>query len=811
MLTLWYDRPAAGPDEHDAWQRPALPIGNGRLGAMVFGGVRDERLVLNESTLWTGGPGSRHAGPGSYQPLADLSLTVETPGAVCGYRRELDPRTAVASVRYTAGGVVFVREHFASHPAQVVVVRLTAGRPGGVTLVVRLTGTAPCHTGGVRVAGAGLLTLRGALEDNGLRFECQVRVLNEGGDRADAEGAVTVTAADAVTLVVGAGTDYAAAHPAYRGHDPHEPVTARMDAAGARGYAALRAEHVADHRRLFDRVRLDLGQGAPLHAAGPAGREPALPGAHAAAFPDGPETARSGGPATAPAGGQGRAPAGGREPAPAGGPRTAPADQPAVAPLDRALAAYGGGGPGDRALEALLFSYGRYLLIASAREGSPAPAGLRGGLWRDGAGPPWTAAGHPALTMPMSHWPAEVTGLGECAEPLSRHLGALRPPGRAAAEASGGTGWLTHAVTDPFGFTGPAEGTGGTRAITGPFGLTGPGAGTSGTRTVTGPFGPTGPGAGTGPRFPEGGAWLAQHAYERFLFGGDAAYLRDHAYPLLREAAEFWLDRLAGDGGLLGPSSDGAASAQQIVWDLVANTVEAAEFLGLDPGYRLLRALGELDEGLRVGAAGQLQEWRDDREDPWAADPGVLHLFALHPGRRIRPCTPLGEAARVTLERRGDGGPCWSRAWKISLWARLLDGDRAHRLLAGQIADAARPGPRDDPPFQAAGVLGTTAGIAEMLVQSHAGVVDVLPAPPSAWPHGSFDGLRARGGHTVGATWVNGEVAEVRLTAGHDGEVRVRNVAFLGGCGASVPCAVEADTAVVPARAGHTYRLTPVR
>ncbi|MET8161397.1 glycoside hydrolase family 95 protein [Sphaerisporangium sp. NPDC005289] len=767
MQSLWYDRPADGPDEHDAWERQALPIGNGRLGAMVFGRLGSERLALNESTLWTGGPGSKDAGPGgyrsgdwpaprpgvlaevrrrlaehgrldpveaarllgnpagldgripgfgAYQPFGDLLLDIASPGGdVSDYRRELDLTTAVATVRYTAGGVRFTREHFASHPAQAVVVRLAADRPAHISLTVRLA-PGPLTAPPEYAAAGGRLTLRGTLEDNGLRYEGQVQVLAEGGARTDEPGAIAVREADAVTLVFSAGTDYACAHPAYRGAPPGAAVTAHVDRASARPYGELRAEHVADHRGLFDRVRLDIG-----------GRAAGCP-----------------------------------------------------PPTDRALAAYGRGGPGDRALEALLFAYGRYLLIASSREDSPLPAGLQG-LWNDSPAPPWNGDWHTNVNVQMNYWPAEVTALSECAAPLTRFVDALRVPGRVtAATMFGSPGWVVHSSTNPFGFTGVHDWP-------------------------------------TAFWFPEAAAWLAQHVYERYLFGGDLAYLRDHAYPLLSETAEFWLENLVEDSGLVvspghspehGPFSAGPAVSQQIVWDLLANTAEAADQLGIEPGYRVLKALGELDEGLRIGSYGQLQEWRDDWDDPEDAHRHLSHLFALHPGRRIHPCTEFGEAARVALEHRGDAGPGWSRAWKINLWARLLDGDRAHHLLAEQLRHSTHPNLwSTHPPFQIDGNLGTTAGVAEMLLQSHLGVIDVLPAPPSAWPDGSFDGLRARGGHAVGATWRDGELVEVRVLAGHDGEVRLRNPAFLNGCRTRVPCAVEGDTAAFQASAGHAYRL----
>ncbi|GAA1766229.1 glycoside hydrolase family 95 protein [Nonomuraea bangladeshensis] len=762
-MTLWYDEPATD------WETQALPIGNGPLGAMVFGGVAGERLQFNEKTLWTGGPGSpgydfgnwtsprpgviaevrrqidrdgsmapeavaavlgrARSGYGAYQTFGDLFLDLTgAPATPEGYRRELSLREAVARVGYSAGGVRHSREYFAGNPGGVIVGRLSADRPGTVSFTLRHTSP---HEDETVTAAGGRLTVRGRLSDNGMVFEAQVQVIAQGGTRTDAGDRITVTGADSAVLVLSAGTDYADTYPAYRGEDPHARVTAAVDAAAATPYDELRRAHVADHRELFDRVALDLGGAAP-----------------------------------------------------------------AGVPTDRLRASYtGGASAADRALESLFFAYGRYLLIASSRENDLLPANLQG-VWNTSTAPPWSADYHVNINLQMNYWLAEQTNLHETAKPYIRYVAALVEPGRRTArDMYGARGWVVNDETTPFGFTGVHDWP-------------------------------------TAFWFPEAAAWLTQHLYDTYRFTGDETYLRETAYPVLKGAAEFWLDFLhtdPRDGTLVvspsyspehGDFSAGAAMSQQIVREVLANAVAAARTLGVDADLQAeaVAALARLDHGLRVGSWGQLQEWKSDRDARDDTHRHVSHLYALHPGDRIRPGTPEAEAAKVSLAARGDGGTGWSKAWKINFWARLLDGDHAHRMLAEQLKGSTLDNLWDThPPFQIDGNFGAASGIAELLVQSHHDVVHVLPALPSAWKDGSVRGLRARGDVTVDAVWRNGAAGSVTVRKGRTGPITVRSSFIAGGCrvhderGHEAGVRRDGDTLTWTARAGTAYTITSSR
>ncbi|MEU4744195.1 glycoside hydrolase N-terminal domain-containing protein, partial [Actinosynnema sp. NPDC023658] len=468
--------------------------------------------------------------------------------------------------------------------------------------------------------------------------------------------------------------------------------------------------------------------------------------------------------------------------------------RPADVPTDELLRGYATApAPARRALETLYFQYGRYLLISSSRPGS-LPANLQG-VWNNSANPPWSADYHVNINLQMNYWPAETTNLAETTGPLFSFVDELREPGAVTArEMHGSSGWVVNNETNPFGFTGVHD-------------------------------------WATAFWFPESGAWLAQHYYEHYLFTGDRRFLRERAYPVMKELARFWLDNLAvdpRDGKLVvtpsyspeqGDFSAGAAMSQQIVRQLFANVVPAADLVGDTAfGGEVREALDRLDPGTRIGSWGQLQEWKEDWDDPANTHRHVSHLFALFPGNAISPLkTPeLAAAAKTSLTARGDGGTGWSKAWKINFWARLLDGDHAHRMLAEQLTGSTLPNLWDThPPFQIDGNFGATSGVAEMLLQSQDGVVHVLPALPGEWPDGSYAGLRARGDVTVDVRWSGGAAREITLATGQDGPVTARSTLFRSGfrlvdagTGRQVPVRPDGDSITFTARAGHRYVAT---
>jgi alpha-L-fucosidase 2 len=736
---LWYDKPAT------RWLE-ALPVGNGFLGGMVYGGVETERIALSEATAWSGAPGTGEVNPGAlphlsemrrlffegkYQefqrlcgqylpgrgknfgtnlPLPELQLVFEDTGVTSGYRRSLDLDSAIARVRFQNGDGVFTREIFASHPHRVLAVRLTASRPGQNSFRMRfgnniLPGTVSVEDDTLIFRGHAWEHMHSSGQD-GVALEIHGRVLPAAGNTTPEADAIRVRGADSVTILVAICTSF-------RDADPASACRERLRAAAVIPFTQLRRVHISDHQELYRRVSLDLGASS------------------AAA-------------------------------------RRLPTDARRKALED---------GADDPELLALFFQYGRYLTTAGSRADSVLPLALQG-IWNDGLASSmgWTDDFHLDINTQQNYWPAEVTNLSECQTPLFALIDTIRTAGRTTAkEMYGAQGWVVHTVTNPWGYTAPGGGVG--------WGI-----------------------------FVTAGIWITLQMWDHYIFNHDVEFLRNRAYPVLREAALFFLEYMVAEpkhGWLVtGPSDspenwyltpDGGRAAESMgntvdrvfVHALYSMCIEASTTLSVDAELRqrLEQARSKLPP-FQIGRHGQLQEWLEDFED---ADPNHRHtapLVALYPEHQISPRTTpaLAHAAEVMIERRMSAPHWeqseWGRANLVVYYARLLNGNDAHRYLTGLVAKAADANLLT---FSSAGVAGAdqnifaidgntagTAGIAEMLLQSQAGYIELLAALPTAWPTGSLHGLCARGGFVVDIAWRDGKLLSATLRSRRGGTAEVR-------------------------------------
>ena len=744
---LWYNAPAT------VWEE-ALPIGNGRIGAMVYGNPLQEVYQLNEESIWSGYPQDwnnpkaanalpqvREAvdrgdyakaselwkanaqGPytARYLPMANLMLDQLTRGEARNLYRELNISNALSTVTYEADGVKYRRTSFISYPDQVMVIKIAADRPQAVSLHIRLNSLLR-YT--VQTKGEKTLILNGKApayvanrdydphqvvydDKRGTQFKVQVELLPDGGHCEANDSALTVRNANEVVLLLSAVTDFG-----------NKKMTLKKC---KRPYQELLQRHTDDHQQLFNRLQLSLG--------------------------------------------------------------TENLQKEAL-PTNERLKSFEQD-PTDNGLTELYYQYGRYLLIASSRPGG-LPANLQG-IWNRHVQPPWGSNYTTNINTEMNYWPAEITNLPECFLPLSDFIGRLAVNGAQTAKVNYGInrGWLAHHNSDVWAQTAP-----------------------------TGGYDSDPKGAPRWSCWPMAGVWLCQHLWEHYAFGGDKKYLSKTAYPLMKGAAEFllqWLQKDPETGYWItnpstspenrfryidkeGKKQNGEISRSSgmdlgLAWDLLTNCIEASTVLDTDKAFRqqCMDVRANL-QPFRIGSKGQLLEWDKEFEETDPNHRHVSHLFALHPGRQIIPeqQPELAAACQRTLEIRGDGGTGWAMAWKINFWARLRDGNHAFGMLKNGLryVDATQVSVRGGgtyanlfdahPPFQIDGNFGGTAGITEMLLQSHAGYIHLLPALPDNWQSGSSKGVRARGGFTIDMEWKESRITRLSVTSHSGGTCRIR-------------------------------------